>query len=384
MTRWLPEWSKKGTTAILALVALAGCEADGGLETGSGEPVLEAASEKLLGGQFTFARPEVGALYVDGGLCTATLVRPNVVVTAAHCVGFTNVDRPGRNLGEFVVEKSANQRRAFVVDGWASWGGDAGDSDIALVRLAEAVPESVATPVKLASRAPSEGTTVSWFGYGCGRRSGQDNQAGRKQIITFSLGFSDNSCPGDSGGPTLAPDGSVFRVTSGYWIGGGGDIFGEVVTRVRALDAQADAWVAGAGLTPGNDEQPVEDAPIEGKAPEPELDTPAIPLLPDIVSTGIEGSEAWTEWRAVPGVTRYSVFLVAQLASGDIAYIGRTEAGTASDAGTLFTTFNLNSLCRKIPRAARRTPSALFTEVWSGDDQDTARQAALGYTITCR
>jgi V8-like Glu-specific endopeptidase len=377
-------WQIKESISAFALLwgvaTLSACGSPGELASaGGGAQADEVAAieEKLLGGQFTFARPEVGALFIDGGMCTATLIRPNVAVTAAHCVDFDTRDAGGRALGELVLDLDTRTQRTYTVDAWRSWGSDAGTADVALVRLAEAVPASVATPALLATTKPRRGSAVTWFGYGCGRRSGAESSSGRKQVLSFRLGATDNSCPGDSGGPTLRSDGSVFRVTSGYWVGGGGDIFGDVVALAGELNAQADAWVAG--------DKRADDAGAGGaRDAGPGASGPAVAEVPSIVSTGIDGNRAWTEWQPVSGVEAYSVFLVAQLSSGDIAYLGKSDAGTATTAGTRFTLFDLNTLCEKIPRAEQSKPSALSTEVWAGEDGATAQRAALGYTITCR
>ena len=58
--------------------------------------------DKLLNSSVVFDRPEVGALYLQGdGLCTGTLIRPRVLISAAHCVNYRSGDG---NYGLFALQ----------------------------------------------------------------------------------------------------------------------------------------------------------------------------------------------------------------------------------------------------------------------------------------
>ena len=137
-------------SALLALTALLmiGC-ADI-----SPEALGDEGDEKLLRGQVTSVRPEIGRLSLNGSLCTATLIRPRVVISAAHCVGYRT--RSGA-WGDFVVERSGRAHR-HRIDAVYSFGDRLGEKDITLIHLADPVPNSLATPAKI-STLPS---TTCW------------------------------------------------------------------------------------------------------------------------------------------------------------------------------------------------------------------------------
>ena len=56
--------------------------------------------EKVSNGEVTTDRPEVGRI----GGCTATLVAPDVAITASHCVGY----RTRTNLGNYNTMRITN------------------------------------------------------------------------------------------------------------------------------------------------------------------------------------------------------------------------------------------------------------------------------------
>lgn len=241
--------------ALLALSLLA-C-ADG--PDAPGAPSLAAFEEKVVRGELTRERPEVGSISMG---CTATLVAPEVGLTAAHCVNFGTRDQPGR-YGTFTLEPAAGGQRQFVIERYRSYSsGDLGPADLALFRLATPVPADIARPAPLAATLPTNGAPLTVFGYGCTRRN--DGTDWRKRKASFPMGTATNHlCPGDSGGPVFDDStGAVLRVNSGYYLDGfGTDIFGDVARYHGTLRAQVEVWSsaplpeAGApGLTPDADE----------------------------------------------------------------------------------------------------------------------------------
>ncbi len=260
----------RGSVAVgfLALAAVAGCS------SGDVNPRGRPTPDGLISGTYTFERPEVGS--IDG--CTATLVGPRLVITAAHCVDFQTRSTPGR-YNTFVVDDGTRQFR-YTVDRIASFGGDAGDDDVALLHLAIAVPVAVATPARIGTSMPPRGTTVITYGYGCQDRDWGSGEFA-KQRFEHVLGRDTyNLCPGDSGGPTMTEDGHVLLVNSAYIVGEGTDIFGDVVRNAGDVQAQATAWGAelGAGDPSTDPALPPEEDP--GTPPEDPGLPPEDPGLP--------------------------------------------------------------------------------------------------------
>lgn len=242
------------------LIALGACAAP---QDPSDDGEAERSSDAVVGGTTTYERPEIGALWHGNGLCTGTLVRPNVVLTAMHCTGVADDEDASAAQPGFVFEirKSETERHRFAVDrihsitkmedldGSQRWRA----LDIALVRLAEDVPATVARPARIARWWPRLGGHVSVYGYGCtdrkagenGRRPGSNTKRKKDYRWTLGLvfGWSDtqNVCPGDSGGPLLdLENNAVVGTTSGYVAND--DEFGDVPRSYAAVSAKADAW----------------------------------------------------------------------------------------------------------------------------------------------
>lgn len=193
--------------------------------------------ETVIAGSVSWAHPEIGA--ISG--CTATLVAPEVVVTAAHCLSYRSTRSPG-NYGAFTIYRSASERLSYRIELYVSFGTGLGRDDVALLRLAEPVPPEVATPARLAAAEPARGTRMSIWGFGCtSRGAGTDWQ---KRHYDFLEGSgTDNLCPGDSGGPVMTDDGQVVRINSGYYAGyPGGDIFGEIPPNHARVSAKLREW----------------------------------------------------------------------------------------------------------------------------------------------
>jgi hypothetical protein len=253
----------RGLIACVGLLAamMVGCATDDEPTDDTG-----ATSDAVIAGTETFERPEIGMVWHGSGLCTGTLIRPNVVLTAAHCVSGLPKDADATNLSPpyaFEIRDGRNPSQRFPVvrlhsmlqesdfrDGSQSWR----RQDIALMRLASDVPADLARPASVASTWPQVGGGVAIYGYGCtdrtrganGRRpgSGIKRKVEHAWTLLSSLVLttgSQNVCPGDSGGPLLDTAlGAVLGTNSGYV--GAFDHFGDVPANHVALDAIADRW----------------------------------------------------------------------------------------------------------------------------------------------
>jgi secreted trypsin-like serine protease len=201
-------------------LALIACGANGGGATGQN-------GADIIGGTPTSDKPAVVALYAHvpdagtGALCTAEVVSPTVVLSAAHCV---HPDEVGATAKFYVFTGTdlnspatrGDQLQVSEVHWDSLWSKDnlGGGHDFSVIILSQ--PTTIA-PMAI-NRAPLDsslqGSPVSIIGYGLDDGIGQKG-AGVKRIATVSLdGWSDqfvqtgNSnagiCSGDSGGPVIA------------------------------------------------------------------------------------------------------------------------------------------------------------------------------------
>lgn len=199
------------------------------------------AEEKIRNGEVTEERPEVGR--ING--CTATLVAPDVAITAAHCVGYGTRTSPGRY--NTLRLSNGGETRRFTVNRYRSFSRTLGANDICLLGLAEMVPADFATPAPIAKETPEAGTSLTVYGYGCTQIGGRGGD-GRKRKATYAEGDrAQHLCPGDSGGPVFNDEtGAVARINSGYRRDRGNtDIYGLVPGSYDALAAQIRDWTAG-------------------------------------------------------------------------------------------------------------------------------------------
>ncbi len=228
---------------VVGAVLATGCSA------GNGEAeALGSAPQRIAGGTADVSHHNVFLLASRndgyGGLCTATLIAPNLLLTARHCVAAGSGDdhvRCGDSvLGEpypasaFITtndprpgERSPFFRAADVLV--PGEGVDTCGYDIALIILSENVPESLSQPaVPRIDREVVPGEKYTAVGYGVDEDG--DPNGSRMQLSGLSIACQPGSCgegvestefrgetgicSGDSGGPALDADGKVVGVVS--------------------------------------------------------------------------------------------------------------------------------------------------------------------------
>jgi secreted trypsin-like serine protease len=192
-----------------------------------------APAQRIVGGSLTTTpQPWVAALLQNGQQgCGGSLIAPQWVVTAAHCVsGGANptqvrVGSLYRSSGGQVI--SISQK---IIHPSYSSSNINGGNDIALLKLAS--PVSGITPIGIAASAPAANTAVRLYGWGqTTPQSGGDRGSEQlKQLDTQVIASSNcanyrtgdlclrgttsaTACYGDSGGPALV-GGALVGATS--------------------------------------------------------------------------------------------------------------------------------------------------------------------------
>ena len=199
----------------------------------------DEAEGKLLDGKLTSNRPEVGLVVIKKNektsICTGTLIRPNVVLSAAHCFDYQTFQREG--YAGFLLQSG----EGFKVSGIHSFGSKLGEKDLALLYLKTPVPSHLARPASILPEVPFMGDIATIYGYGCNDRETTEGEyLAQKQRYQFKLtGFPSNLCPGDSGGPVFVR-GGIYWVNSGYKNASGKDIFGTATLHKNRLNHYAD------------------------------------------------------------------------------------------------------------------------------------------------
>lgn len=191
-------------------------------------PVAATASDlvRLTERDDLFGWEAVGRVEIGpGSFCTGTLIAPELVLTAAHCVfdeagqrldpaqlGF----RAGLRDGNSIAERKV--RRFAVLDGYDHGAGMSENNvrhDAALLELETPIPTGIADPFALHDR-PLDGDQVSVVSYGQNRDAALSWQR-ECHILGQGRGLMSFDCNvtfGSSGAPVFSNEGRRARIVS--------------------------------------------------------------------------------------------------------------------------------------------------------------------------
>jgi protease YdgD len=175
----------------------------------------------------------VGRLNLDGrGYCSASLIAPDTVLTAAHCLfdpeegdridPTTFTFHAGLRDGESIAQSRVT--RAVVPDRYDPADQGSAESvrhDVALLELADPIPATTADPFPLA-RGAAAGHPVTVLSYGAGRSNAMSREIGCTVLAAGKglIAFDCQAEPGASGAPIFDMTGPSPRILS--IVSGGG------------------------------------------------------------------------------------------------------------------------------------------------------------------
>ncbi|HWE28867.1 MAG TPA: trypsin-like serine protease [Polyangia bacterium] len=280
--------------------------------------------EDIIGGTTDTTDSAVVLLYMTvpgqtgGSLCTAEVISPHVVVTAAHCTGgedpaITNAvwrvylgpDFSKATAADMLVVTEAHYNAQFDIKNLP------GGNDVGVAILQNALPSTIVPlPVNHASMDTGfDGKQVRFVGYGLDDAAAQTG-AGVKRTTTTTLSdhtalllhFADathETCNGDSGGPALMTlDGreTIVGLTS-Y-----GDVncsTGGYDTRVDAMAAWIDGYVQkadpGFSTTGGNQPPSSSTPPSPSGGTQSPPTSSATPMPPSSTGAGGVGASCGSD-----------------------------------------------------------------------------------------
>lgn len=175
------------------------------------QPVFAADQlPTLIGGELSGRWPGVGALlHGERFGCTAFLVAPDLVMTAAHCIGSATVPPPDVFFTGPDLDHVLNRYPIAQITGHPDYDPATARYDVAMIRLATPATEPVVEVATTPLADADAGRAVWMVGYG----RDENDESKRKRIGSTVIGgvIAQNviidglpqACYGDSGGPLL-------------------------------------------------------------------------------------------------------------------------------------------------------------------------------------
>lgn len=297
----------RGVAAVLALTA-AGLSAGCAVST---EPIpsseaVTQATELIKGGYAdTTDTAVVGIAHQSSGgmgMCTGTLIAPNLVLTARHCVApIKNEVNGGVDCSStyFGANYAASSFYITADAAFSYQGTFHGASqiitptestkvcgyDVALIILSDSIPASVATPMIPRVDSPLS-ANLPYHAIGYGETDDGNGQSGqRRRLDGLAINCVGADCPnyygsmlheflgetgicsGDSGGPAVDAEERVIGVTSRGGAGCVSPIYGDVYAwgdwiKAGAVEAASKGGYAAADWVTGGHTDPVYTKPI--------------------------------------------------------------------------------------------------------------------------
>ncbi|MCW2967573.1 MAG: putative trypsin-like protease [Solirubrobacteraceae bacterium] len=275
--------------AFLLVPGSAGAIVDNG--GGGGRDVKILGGAVAAPGQF----PWMAALMdssadraIDGVFCGGTVIAPQVVLTAHHCIDGTKASEVNVIVGRTRLSQDGDGQRIAVtqIDAYPGYNSKSVVGDVALLKLATPTtvqPMPIAHPADSALATP--GTDVVTIGWGATQEGGNISDELRfvrltvrshnkcdaiygpipdaSQLCIGSDRAGEDSCQGDSGGPVISGPGAAARLigTVSYGQGCGHKGVPGVYTRISRYASWIDQHAAalnGSAPTP----VPAVDAPV--------------------------------------------------------------------------------------------------------------------------
>jgi V8-like Glu-specific endopeptidase len=239
---------------------------------GPGSPPVSVDEAIVHGAADRNRHPSVVALLAQDAngtsLCTGALVAPDLVLTARHCVSIlksesvacpsTTAQIRGDRAPESIQVLAGDDARTATpiargAEILAAHSNVLCGNDYALLRLDR--PVHTLAPMKVASRAPTAGSTITAVGYGL---TGSTGTAGAKrfrsgvailQVDAAEFTVGEATCSGDSGGPAIDEStGSIVGVVSRGPQPCDGAGAGNIYTRTDRLAATISAHLKASGV----------------------------------------------------------------------------------------------------------------------------------------